>query len=185
MISDNTTAFGLNAEYILTTALAVLFTWLIHEGAHWLAGEMLGYQMQMTLNTASPTLPFESLKDENLVSAAGPLVTLFQAGLVFILLKRTWKIFLYSFLVVCLYMLLLALGLSFINPNDEARISASLNIGTFTLPFLVVLMLLTLVWIISRQYRISRKANLATLGLTMLFSSIIILADQFFGVQII
>lgn len=175
----------INWNYFFVTALAVLLSWLIHEGAHWGMGQLLGYKMHMTLNTASPTQAFTSLTHENLVSAAGPIVTLLQAVVVFILLRLRWLKKLYPFLVVCLYMRLLAAGISFLNPNDEARISASLGIGTFTLPLLVSTVLFLLVYSISRQYRLSKKFNIGTVLLIMLFASILVLADQFFSIPIL
>ena len=37
-------------KYILTGILAVIFTWIIHEFAHWLTSELLGYETIMRLN---------------------------------------------------------------------------------------------------------------------------------------
>jgi len=41
-------------KYILTGILAVIFTWIIHEFAHWLTSELLGYETIMRLNGTSP-----------------------------------------------------------------------------------------------------------------------------------
>ena len=37
-------------KYIFAVIGAVLFTWFIHEFAHWLTGELLGYDSVMRIN---------------------------------------------------------------------------------------------------------------------------------------
>ena len=76
-------------------------------------------------------------------------------------------------------MRLFAAGISIINPNDEARISTALSIGKYTLPAVVVLLLLFLIYSISRQYRFSMKFQLLNLLMVVHFSAVLILADQF------
>ena len=41
-------------KYLLACISAVLFTWIIHEFAHWITSESLGYESVLTLNTVSP-----------------------------------------------------------------------------------------------------------------------------------
>lgn len=74
--------------------------------------------------------------------------------------------------------------MSFINPNDEARISKTAGIGAATLPILVVALLFYLVYKTSKQYGFSKKFNWVNFGLVILFSSIIILTDQAFTIRI-
>jgi hypothetical protein len=110
---------------------------------------------------------------------------LIQALIVFAFMRRNNRVWLYPFLFVCFYCRLLAAGMSAINPNDEARISSWLGLGMYTLPMLMTISLFFLVYIISRQYHFSWKFNLATLFFTMLFSSLIILSDQFWKIVIL
>jgi len=131
-----TTTKTVNTAYVFITFLAVVATWEIHEFAHWLAGRILGYQMAMTLNK-SYSLQGTTAAHAQIISGAGPLVTLGEAVLVFILMDRSNRRLLYPFLFTCFYCRLLAALISFRNLNDEARISKFLRIGTFTLPLLM------------------------------------------------
>jgi hypothetical protein len=177
---------AITKKYIAVFALAVLLSWVLHELCHWMTGEYLGYNMAMTLNTSYP-LEGKYVNDTHnqLISAAGPLFTLLEAILVFILMIQRKRILLYPFLFTCFYMRLLATIISFGNPNDEARISTAMGIGKFTLPIIVTGILFLLVYRISKRYALSTAFNLKNLGLVILFTSIIILTDMFLKVRLI
>jgi len=176
----------IDLSYILLAAFAVLSSWLLHEFAHYVVGTILGNKMVMSLNTVYPVSGHYLHDSDHLrVSAAGPVITMLEAVVIFLVMRKRNKIHLYPFLFVCFYMRLLAMIISLTNINDEARISKALGIGTFNLPLLVNGVLLYLLWKISKQYAFSTKFNLLNLLLIVFFSSIIILADQFFLVVII
>ena len=173
-------------NYALATTLAVVFTWIVHEFAHWLTSELLGYETIMSLNGTSLIDGKKSPEWHNIIiSASGPLVTILQGFMTFLLLRfQNWNKYLYPLLFTAFYMRLLASLMNFINPNDEGRISAFLQIGTFTLPILVSGLLFYLVYSISRKYKLEWKFQLTTTLIVMVVSSILILADQFFKVSI-
>jgi hypothetical protein len=176
----------ITGKYILVTGLAVLFSWLLHEFAHWTTGNMLGYKMAMSLNKTTPLSGFfKSDKHYQLISAAGPAITLVQAFLVFFLMKKQKTTLLYPFLFSCFYMRLFATVISFRHLNDEARISNSLTVGTFTLPIIVTAALLFLVYKTSINNKFTFRFNLITLGLIIFFSSVIIMADQFLHIRLL
>lgn len=177
---NNTTGIS----YVLITALAVLLTWELHELAHWTVGTGLGYNMVMTLNTG---YSLESVTEVHyqLISAVGPIVTLLQAILIFLVMRRRNVRALYPFLFSCFYCRLFAAVISFLKLNDEARISKYLGIGTFTLPLIVSAILFFLVYRTSRRYGFSLKFNVINLGLVIFFSSVIILSDQFFHIRLL
>lgn len=134
---------------------AVLFfvgigTFLVHEFAHWLTGVAIGHDMVATPNHVWSRDPMGAL-DQTMVSAAGPLVTLAQGILGFWLVKRRRSQFGFALLYMAFFMRLLAAGLSFSNPNDEARVSQLLGLGTWTLPLVVVAGLLGLLVAASRH----------------------------------
>jgi hypothetical protein len=177
---------SINGQYILATFIAVVVTWILHELAHWATGTCLGYEMDMTLNASFPADgKYGSDGDYQLISAAGPLFTLLQAILLFLLLQKKKIIALYPYLFTCFYMRLLAAGISVLNPNDEARVSQSMGLGRYTLPIIVVIILFLLLYKISCKYHLSRKFNAITLGLVMLFSSALILTDQFLHIRLL
>lgn len=166
---------------------AVIFTWIIHEFAHWLASELLGYKTIMRLNSTS-SANGENVNDWHkiFISASGPIVTIFQALFAFIILKnQAWNKYIYPFLFTAFYMRLLAGLMNFINLNDEGRIGAFLEIGIFTLPLFVSGLLFFMVYMISKKYNLGWKFQLWTTLIVMIVSSILILSDQFFGIRII
>lgn len=166
--------------------IAVAASWILHELAHWIAGNMLGYEMHMTLNKAFPAIgKFNSDRDYQFVSAAGPAFTLLEALIVFLIMQRKKVVALYPFLFTCFYMRLFAAVISIRNPNDEARISESVGMRTYTLPIIMVATLLLLFYTITLKYKFSAKFVLLTLVLIIFFSSVIILADQYLHLQLL
>lgn len=173
-------------KYILTGIFIVIFTWIIHEFGHWLTSELLGYETLMRLNGTSP-ISGENPTDlhKTIISASGPIVTIIQGLIAFVLLKqRNWNKSVYLVLFAAFYMRLLAGLMNFINPNDEGRIGAFLEIGTFTLPIIVSGLLFFMVHKTSKKYKINWKFQLWTTIVVMATSSILILSDQFFGIRI-
>lgn len=155
----NTRRVGFGFYLLLIGAVAV--TWLVHEGAHWLAGTALGHAMTFNLNSVSPTAPV-SLRDQLIIAAAGPVVTLIQGVVAFLLILRRDSLAAYAFLFFAALMRVMAAGISLFNPNDEARVSLDLGLGQWTLPLLVSGLLVTLTVIASRRLRIGWKTNLLT-----------------------
>lgn len=175
-----------NVKYILATLIAVAATWMIHEFSHWITGELLGNDMVMTLNACySKTGEYIQHWHSTVTSAAGPMVTLIQAIVVYYLLKVRSSLYLFPFLLTCLYMRFLAGAMNFINPNDEGRVSLDLGLGTFTLSIVIVAVLSYLTYDTIRTKGFKTKWIAATVFLIMLFSSVIILADQAFKAVIV
>jgi len=149
--------------FYLTLLVAVLLTFLVHEAAHWLAGVALGYDMVASLNGAAPRGgSFLVGRDEFLLTAAGPLITVVQALLAFHLVRSRKLLPAYAFLFVAWFMRFAAAFVSLMHPNDEARMSLALGWGFWTLPAVVVLALLALTWMASRQLRLGWKTNAAS-----------------------
>jgi len=176
----------LTYKTFLAVLTAVLFTWLLHEFAHWGMSELLGYDTIMQLNTTY-TLDETSktLTEKILISGIGPLITLLQAIVCYMLLLRKWNTALFPFLFVPLYMRFLAGAMNFIHPNDEGRIGLELGMGKFTLSLAICVCLGLLVYRIVKNYQLSARFIWTQVILTMLLSSILILTDQFFQVRLL
>jgi len=176
-------------KYIITAFLAVLGTWIIHEFAHWATAELLGYNSRMSLNSTN-YIKGQNVTDwhRQLVSAAGPIITIIQVVIVFLLLKKNWSKSLYLLLFVGFYMRLLASIMNVVNPtspNDEGRVSEYFGIGLYTIPIIVSAFLFYLVFKISKQYQIPKKFQLATYLIVTVFIAILILSDQYFKIRIL
>jgi hypothetical protein len=176
----------IDIRYVVVTGISIVFTWVLHEFAHWSTGELLGYKMSMTLNKAFPVNgKYSSDSHYLIISAAGPLITLVEALIVFLIMRYSRRIILYSILFSCFYMRFIAMILNIINLNDEGRISKSLGLGTFTLPVIMCAILFLLVYKISVLYGLKIKFILINIGLVIFFSSVIILTDQYFNIRLI
>lgn len=177
----------ISISYIIIGTLAVILTWFIHELAHWITAEMLGYESIMRINAVYPVEGQNQTElHSNIISATGPLVTILQALIVFMVLRlRSWNKYLYPFLFTAFYMRFLAGLMNVIKANDEGRISAYLDLGLFTIPVLVGGILFLMVYKISKTYKLSWKFQLWTTIITIVGSSILILSDQFFGLRIL
>jgi hypothetical protein len=171
--------FSTGLAYVLAAAAAVFVTFLLHEAIHWVAGELLGNDMRMTLNSAYPVSgSYLEIWHTGIVSAAGPLFTLIQAVVVYLLMQRNRSALLYPFLLSPFLMRVLALFMNFINPQDEGRISQMLGLGLLTLPILVCTPLFFLTLRASQRRKYGWKLNAISVFLIILFSSILILASQ-------
>ncbi len=174
-------------KYFITILVGVLFTWIIHEFSHWLTAKLLGYESIMTLNGTFYNGD-KVLTDTHdiLVSASGPVVTVLQGLIIFLLLKyRGWNKYLYPLLFIAFYMRFLAGLINFINLNDEGRISEFFGIGTYTLSIIISSFLFYIVFLISKKYNLKWKFQLLTTLFIMLTSSILILSDMYFGIRLL
>ncbi|MEM7353538.1 MAG: hypothetical protein AAF657_22260 [Acidobacteriota bacterium] len=179
-------SFDLSRVYFAWVAASVALTWLIHELAHWATGTLLGYRMYMTLNSAGLAAGEYEIAWHGLaVSSAGPVITLLQAGVVFLILRKTPIAALYPFLFVPFYMRLLAGALNLIHLNDEGRVGQALGLGTYTIPAIVSLVLLGLVIQASRRAGLEARFQAGTTLAVMFFSSILILLDQFQKIRLL
>ena len=176
----------MKTKYVFITAIAVFCSFFFHELAHWAAGELLGNKMGMSFNSTYP-VSGAYIKEwhENIVDAAGPLFTIIQAIVFYFIIDKTGNKIWYPFLLMAFIQRFLAMALTFINPNDEARISQSFGWGLLTLPLIVCAFLLFLVYTTCKKNNYGFKFNAVTTAWVVLFFSILILSDQYFKLQII
>jgi hypothetical protein len=173
-------------KYIICSLIAVILTFLIHEFTHWLMGELLGYEMIMTLNTAYPAkLSYEKDWHYTLISAVGPIITLLQALIIYLIIKRTSRTIMYPFLFSCFCLELLSGIMNYRHANDLGRISRSFNLGLYTIDIIFVALYLIMIYKTSVREKYSLKFNSVTFLWILLFSSIWILINQKFNVIIL
>jgi len=169
----------ISTTYVLVTIIAVSFTWLIHELGHWCTGELLCNEMVMTLNSSYPLKgEYGASWHATIISAVGPIITILQAIIFYLLMRRNESNLLFPFLLTALYMRTLAGIMNLVNLNDEGRISRDFGIGPFTIPLLVFGILAYLVYTTSTTKKYKGKFIASSILLIMLFSSVLILLDQ-------
>lgn len=132
-------------HYIPLFILATIATFILHEGAHFAIGEALGYDMWVNINSAGLVRgAYAHDWQAHLVSAAGPLITLAQGIIAYVMVRKRRSVLAFGFLFAALLMRVVAMMMTLTQPNDEARISEWLGFGPWTLHIAVVALLLWL-----------------------------------------
>jgi hypothetical protein len=168
-----------HVSYYAVLVFAVLAGFVVHELAHWIAGEALGYDMAMSLNRAGvesggPPAPADAL----IIAAAGPLFTIAQALVAAVLVFGRGAVLAYPLVFAALMMRLVATAVSAFNPNDEMRISDALGLGAWTLPVVVSLALLAPTVAASRRLNIGWRTNLVSYVVANAAITAIVFSDQ-------
>jgi len=136
------------------------FTYLFHEFGHWTIGELLGNSMTYSLNNVSTlNSDYNDTSHSLLVLIGGPAFTILLSIislLIIKLFKVTWA---YPFVFFQFFCRFFSLVFGKFSIQDEAKISAILEVGKYTIPLLVVLLLLLLVWIGSYILKLNFKSN--------------------------
>ena len=171
-------------EYFLMSMMfvpAAIFTWGIHEYAHWQIGVLRGYDMWITFNQAGPTQGhFESRLDQILVAAAGPIVTIVQALVSVALIVRFRQLWLYAFLFLTLWTRVLAFAVSYLtHPNDEAVISNLLSLPMWLIPSVSVCILFCATYYGSRLLSAGWKVNAIAYLMSSIMTAAIVFSDQY------
>lgn len=175
-----------NIKFLLISVLAVISSFFVHEFGHWLFGELLGYDMKMTLNTVYPVLrKYDSEADYMLISAVGPIITLLQTIIFFLILNKNRNLYLFPFIFSSFYLALLSGIMNLSKPNDLGRISLYFELGLLTLPIVIVILHTFLLLKVITLNQIKKKMIWITVFYVMLFSSIWILTNQFFKIILI
>ena len=168
--------------YLKTTfflLIAVLFSFIFHEFGHWIIGEILGNKMAMSLNGTHPISGnYAHAWNRIFVLIGGPLFTLIQALVFLFLIKKFRNNLLYPFLFFPFIMRFVSSLFSIIQPQDEAIIGTLLNIGKWTLPIIITLILFYLCWTGSKVLKISWKLNLINFVFSLIFMVFVITIDK-------
>ena len=166
----------------MTVPVVTVLTWVVHEGAHFAAGRALGYGMWMSMNRAGNLDgDYATEAHQMIVTLAGPLVTCAQAALAWGLLRRRPSSVAYQVLFLAFFMRLTALGVSFSNPNDEARASLAPRMPWWALPTVVCLALLGLTVAAARRLGVGWRTNVALYLVVGACAAGVVLGDPYVG----
>jgi hypothetical protein len=167
------------AAFYGVLAFAAIVTTIVHETAHFGMGRALGHGMAMSFNHAHAVAGGSvSARDAMLIAAAGPAVTILQAGIAFVLIRGRAHLLAYPFLFAAWFMRFAAAIVSVSHPNDEARLSIDLLGGMWWLPAAVVLGLLVLLWSASRRLNLGWKTNLMCYLICSAMTAAIVFGDR-------
>ena len=156
--------------------LVGFITYIVHEAAHWLAGTLLGAQMQASLNGVRYLSPL-SAGQRAFVDIAGPVVTVLQAALAYVVVKRSASLRAFGFLYMAAFMRVVAGLVSFKLLNDEARVSRFLHLPVWLLPVAVAGGMIALVALASRRLQLGWKTQLLCYLVASLTTCLIVGGD--------
>lgn len=159
---------------------AAVFTWGVHEYAHWLMGGILGYEMWITFNQAGPVQGnYDSDWHQILIAMAGPIVTWVQAVLALFLICWSRQLWMYSFLFLALWMRTVAMIISLVsNPNDEARVSLLIGLPVWVVPVISVALMFALTYVGSRSLKAGWRSNVVAYVMASVVTVIVVFSDQ-------
>jgi len=145
---------------ILTLLVAAYASFAFHELGHWLAGRLLGYEVAMDLNgTWIKGGQFTKVSHALYFYIGGPAFTLLQAVIALVIIERTKAVFVYPFVFFPAMMRVFPLAFRGYGAEDEARISAIMGLGTYTVGIVVCSILFVLLWRGSRTLKLNLKIN--------------------------
>ncbi len=173
--------------YIAIIFTATLVTFILHEMAHWVAYESLGYSAGFRLNFANAKDPAVQLSDAEkiITSFSGPLFTIIQAFICYLILRNRNQIFLYPFLFVPFVMRLGAAWANQFSPNDEGRVSLILGLNLYAISVIVVLIHFVLIYLIARKNSYSLKINALTFLFSLVGIILIVYLDQIYRFEFV
>ncbi|MBK6913787.1 MAG: hypothetical protein IPH11_09000 [Ignavibacteriales bacterium] len=158
-IKNDLTESRINWKVVLIMIPVAFLTYLFHEFGHWIVGELLGNKMLYSLNNVTPLSgSYIHNSDNLLVRMGGPAFTILQAIIFLIVIEKTKSIYVYPVVFFAGFARFFSIILGGFNKQDEAYISAMLNIGAYTFAAIVLLILFIIVWRSSAILKLNLKA---------------------------
>lgn len=131
-----------------------------HEFGHWIFGKLQGYDMGIGLNGVwLKSGNYVAEKHGVLVGIGGPAFSILLALIFLILIEKYKYIYAYPFVFFPLFSRFFSLSFGDFSAQDEAGISATLELGTYTVAIIVLSLLLLIVARASYTLRIGFKQN--------------------------
>jgi hypothetical protein len=149
----------INWKVALLFIPVAFLTYLFHESGHWIVGEILGNDMILSLNNAGPQNGYYIDKTHELYSSmGGPVFTILQAIIFLAIIEKTKSIYAYPFVFFAAFSRFFSIIFGGFSLQDEARISSILNIGTYSIAVIVLLILFLIVLRSSHLLKLNMKA---------------------------
>jgi hypothetical protein len=150
---------GINLRIMLLFLPVGFLTYLFHEFGHWITGEMLGERMVLSLNNAAPWNGYYAVNTHELyILIGGPAFSILQAIIFWVVIENTKSVYAYPFVFFAAFCRFFSIIFGGFNLQDEAKISSIMNIGTYTVALIVMLVLFIIVWRSSRLLKLNLKA---------------------------
>ena len=149
----------INLKVALLMIPVAFLTYLFHEFGHWIVGVLLGNKVFYSLNNVTPLSGNYLHEADDLYSSmGGPAFTILQAIIFLIVIEKTKSIYAYPFVFFAGFIRFFSILFGGFGLQDEAKISALLNVGTYTVATIVLVILFIIVWRSSYLLKLNFKA---------------------------
>jgi len=166
-------------KLILLFIPVAYFTYLFHEFGHWTVGEVLGNCMTFSLNNVSPQSGHYINSSHSLwITLGGPAFTVLLALISLLIIKIYKTIWAYPFLFFQFFCRFFSIVFGEFSKQDEARASAIIEIGKYTIAISVILLLLFLVWRGSYMLKLNYKSNWYFFTISVVCELLVIATDK-------
>jgi hypothetical protein len=165
----------INTENKLSLKFVLLFipvayaSYLFHEFGHWIIGEIFGNKMIFSLNLVWPQNGhYIDASNDLYVTSGGPAFTILLSLIFLLIIEKYKTMYAYPFVFFQMFFRFFALVFGGFEQQDEARISAILQLGTYSVAIIVLLLLFLILLRASYLLRINMKKNSYILTMTTL-----------------
>ena len=149
----------INWKIALLFIPVAFLTYLFHEFGHWIIGEIFGNDMVLSLNSAAPRNGSYLGKTHELYSSmGGPVFTILQVIIFLAIIEKTKSIYVFPVVFFAAFSRFFSIVFGGFCRQDEAKISSPLNIGTYTVALIVLLILFLIVLRSSFLLKVNLKA---------------------------
>ncbi len=168
-------------KLILLFIPVAYFSYLFHEFGHWTIGEIIGNSMTFSLNNVSPQSGQYIESNHSLwVSLGGPVFTIILAYIFLLIIKIYKAIWAYPFVFFQFFCRFFSIIFGEFSIQDEAKVSAIIGIGKYTISISVILLLLFLVWRGSYILKLNYKSNWYFFTISVVCELLVIATDKIF-----
>ncbi len=158
-ISTDLKECKINLKLALAFIPIAFLTYLFHEFGHWLFGELCSNRMTLSLNNAAPTSGHFTDGSAALWSAiGGPLFTILQALIFWLILSFTKSVYAYAFMFFAVFSRFFSIVFGGLHLQDEARIASMLDLNKYLPAALVLFLLFLILWRCHRIMKFGLKA---------------------------
>ena len=149
-----------NPGLLLSFIPVAYCSYLFHELGHWTVGELLGNTMTYSLNWVTPASGhYIGAHDALYSSMGGPAFTILQAAIFLAVIEKYKTVYAYPFVFFAFFARFFSLVFGGFAKQDEANISTLLNIGSYTVAAIVLLVLFLIVWRCSYKLKFGLRSN--------------------------
>jgi len=155
------------------------FSCFFHELGHWIIGEILGYDMFLTLNGSGIKNGQQFVENTHYLYHlfGGVCFTIFLTLIFWGVIEKYKVIYVYPFVLLNFIHRLFPQIIKF-EYQDEAKISTLLGIGKYTIAIIVLISLLLITWRSSRVLKINYKDNLLFAFVSIICLLLVVVTDE-------